>query len=156
MYKIKYAETVLKWSSGRNWRENCMKAKGDYQVQIHSDQMVLVIVRRGGWINWAMAKGNSRGAIRLKTTQMYGSRDGLAGRLDCVSNGQKMLKKILKQGPKSGRLYSLVTHNTCKALHVPGSSCLDLVGLWLLVRKWGPILTHPIRDAPRGSRLVWG
>ncbi len=145
MYNIKYSETVLKWSSGRNWRENCMKAKGDYQDQIHSDQMVQVIVRWGGWINWAMAKGNSRGAIRLKTTQINGSRDGQAWRLDCVSSGQKMLKKILKQGPKSGRLYSPVAHHTCKALHVPGSSYLDLVGLWLLVRKWGIILPHPVR-----------
>jgi hypothetical protein len=25
--------------------ENCMKAKGDYQDQVHSDQMVLMIVR---------------------------------------------------------------------------------------------------------------
>ncbi len=131
------------------------RLKGNIRIKSTQIRWFLwYVVRRGGWINWTMAKGNSRGAIRLKTTQIYGSRDGQAGRLDCVSSGQKMLKKILKQVPKSGRLYSPLTHNTCKALHVPGSSYLDLVGLWLLVRKWGPILPHPVRDAPRGSLLI--
>ncbi len=38
-----------------------MKAKGDYQDRIHSDQMVLVIVKQVGWTAWAVAKGNSGG-----------------------------------------------------------------------------------------------
>jgi hypothetical protein len=29
--------------------KNCKKAKGDYQDQVHSDQIVLVIVRQVDW-----------------------------------------------------------------------------------------------------------
>ncbi len=60
------------------------------------------------------------------------------------------------QVPKTGRLNSAVTHQTCNTLHVPGSSYLDLAGLSLLVRKWGPTLPHQVRDAPRDSRFIQG
>jgi hypothetical protein len=39
------------------------------------------------------------------------------------------------QVPKTGRLYSSVTHHKRNTLHIPGSSYLHLVGLLLLVRK---------------------
>jgi hypothetical protein len=35
-----------------NSRGNCIKTKGDYQDGVHSDQMVLMIFRRGGWTAW--------------------------------------------------------------------------------------------------------
>ncbi len=37
--------------------------------------------------------------------------------------------------PKTGGLYSAVTHRTCYPLRRPGSFNLDLIGLLLLVRK---------------------
>ncbi len=48
-----------------------MKTKGDYQVRVHSDQMVLMIVRQGGWgplEQWP--KKNLQIAIRLEPTQI--------------------------------------------------------------------------------------
>ncbi len=47
---------------------------------------------------------------------------------------------------ETGRLYSAVIHHTRSTLHVPGSSYLDIVGLSLLVRKWGPLyLTRSVK-----------
>jgi hypothetical protein len=40
--------------------ENCMKAKGVCPDRVHSDQMVLGMVRRGGWTAWAVAKGTKK------------------------------------------------------------------------------------------------
>ncbi len=47
--------------------------------------MILVIVRQGGWIALAVVKDDSRGAIRLKSTQI--SHDGQGERLDPVRSG---------------------------------------------------------------------
>ncbi len=58
--------------------------KGEFAYK----QMVLEIVRWGGWATWALAKSNlkgrSSGSIPLRSD---GSQDGLAGRLDHVSGG---------------------------------------------------------------------
>jgi hypothetical protein len=56
-----------------------------------------------------------------------------------------------EQVPKTGRLYSAVTHHTHNPLHVPGSLYLDLASLLLLIKKWGLALPHPFRDAPHSS-----
>jgi hypothetical protein len=37
-----------KMKSGELQGENCIEAKRDYQVQVHSGQKMLVIVRQGG------------------------------------------------------------------------------------------------------------
>ncbi len=60
------------------------------------------------------------------------------------------------QVSETARLYSAVTHHTRNTLHVPGSSYLDLAGLLLLVRKWGPTLpTRSVkRPAVAGSSMV--
>jgi hypothetical protein len=47
-----------------------MKAKGDYQDRVHSDQIVLVKVMRGGWTAWAVANSKQRGNTWVKSTQM--------------------------------------------------------------------------------------
>ncbi len=50
--------------------------KGGYQAQVHSDQMVLLMARQGGWTTWVMAKRHSklswvwRGTTRLESTQV--------------------------------------------------------------------------------------
>ncbi len=59
IHNLTYAEIVLKWSIGGTQGENCMKAKGDDQDRVHSDQMVLVIVSEEGWTSWAVAKGKT-------------------------------------------------------------------------------------------------
>jgi hypothetical protein len=43
-----YAETVLQVTLRRNLREICTLAEGESPDCVHSDQMVLGIVRRGG------------------------------------------------------------------------------------------------------------
>jgi hypothetical protein len=58
------------------------------------------------------------------------------------------------QVPKTCGLYSAVTHHTRYSLHGPGSFNLDLMSLLLLVRKWGLVLSHPVCDMPRGSRVI--
>jgi hypothetical protein len=55
-------------------REIYMKAKGDYQDRVHSDQMVIVIVRREA--EPAGAESNSRGASGLSPLRSDGSPDG--------------------------------------------------------------------------------
>ncbi len=55
--------------------------------------------------------------------------------------------------PETGSLCSMVTHYTHYTLHGPGSFNLDLIGLSLLAKKWGPTLTLLVRDMPRGSRF---
>jgi hypothetical protein len=47
-----------------------MKAKADYPDRLQPDRMVLGAVRRGSWTAWGMAKGNSRGAVRLESSQV--------------------------------------------------------------------------------------
>ncbi len=52
-----------------------MKLKGDCPDQVHSDQMVLKTVRQEDgpsehWRNKVKTKMSSRGAIRLKSTQI--------------------------------------------------------------------------------------
>jgi hypothetical protein len=56
--------------------------------------------------------------------------------------------------PKTGGLYSVVTHHTRYSLRGLGSFNLDLNGLLLLFRKWGLVLSHPVCDVPWGSRFV--
>jgi hypothetical protein len=46
------------------------KAKGDYTDRVHSDQMVLRIVRQGSWTIRAVGKGNSRPSARVHSDQM--------------------------------------------------------------------------------------
>ncbi len=41
-----------------------------FPVTVHSNQMILMIVRRESWTAWAVVKGNSRGAIGLEFTQI--------------------------------------------------------------------------------------
>ncbi len=53
---------------------------------------------------------------------------------------------------KTSGLYSAVTHHTHYSLRRPGSFNLDLIGLSLLVNKWGLVLPHPVYEAARGSR----
>ncbi len=49
MYNIKISRGSPKMKLRGNLRGgNSLKAKGDYQGRVHSDQMVIVIVRRGG------------------------------------------------------------------------------------------------------------
>ncbi len=55
--------------------------------------------------------------------------------------------------PETGSLYSTITHHTQYSFRGPGSFNLDLIGLLLLVRKWGLVLPHPVRDLPRGSQF---
>jgi hypothetical protein len=81
-----------KWGSGESQVGVYMKATWDYQDQVHSDQMVLMIVREGGWTTWAIAKSNSKGLSGSSPLKSDSSHDGQAGRLDCVSGGQKTLK----------------------------------------------------------------
>jgi hypothetical protein len=69
-----------------------MKAKGDYQDQVHSGQMVLVLVRPGGGQHEWWPKATQGGPSGLSPLRSDGSRDGKAGRLDCMSGGQKTLK----------------------------------------------------------------
>jgi hypothetical protein len=58
------------------------------------------------------------------------------------------------QFSETGRLYSTVTHHTRNTLHVPGSLYLDLVGLSLLVRKWGLAIPHPVCEVPCSSLFI--
>ncbi len=67
--------------------EICMKAKGDYQVWVHSDQMV--IVRQGGWTVRAVAKGNSGGLPGCSSLRSEGSHGSEVGRLDRMNVGQR-------------------------------------------------------------------
>ncbi len=50
--------------------------------------------------------------------------------------------------PETGGLYSAVTHHTHYTVRGLGSFNLDLIGLPLLVREWGLVLPHPVRDVP--------
>jgi hypothetical protein len=54
---------TLRWNS----RGIYVQAKGDYLDRVHSDQTVLKIVR---WRLSHMSKSNSRGTIRLESTQI--------------------------------------------------------------------------------------
>ncbi len=96
--KYKQAETILqmKLRGKSSQTENCMKAKGDYQNRVHSDQMVLVIVRWGGWKARAVAKSNSRGPPGWRLLRSDSSREGQTGMLDHLSNGHKTLKVFAK------------------------------------------------------------
>ncbi len=49
---------------------NCMKSKGRLQGSSPLRSDGSWTVRRGGWTAWAVAKGNSRGTIRLESTQI--------------------------------------------------------------------------------------
>jgi hypothetical protein len=60
-----------------------MKAKGGYQDCVHSDQIVLVIVRRGGWIAEAVTNGKPRGTNESSPLRRDGSGVVRWGRLDC-------------------------------------------------------------------------
>jgi hypothetical protein len=80
--KIPDPTELMKWcrrtfihQMSRMWI-NFGKAKGDFFNRVHSDQMILKIVRQEGWVAWAVAKSNSRGA------SSDGSHNGQAGRLD--------------------------------------------------------------------------
>jgi hypothetical protein len=42
--------------SGRRKPKKAKKVKGDHQVGVHSDKMILVVVRQGGWTICAVAK----------------------------------------------------------------------------------------------------
>jgi hypothetical protein len=60
------------------------------------------------------------------------------------------------QMPKTGSFSSTVTPHTRYPLHGLGSFNLDLIGLLLLVRKWGLILPHPVCEVASGSRFILG
>jgi hypothetical protein len=85
------ALTVLNWISEELKGGTYMKAKEDYPDRVHFDQMVLWVVRRGGWTAWAVAKGNLRppDSSPLKSDSF---RDGQAWRLNRVSGDQTTLK----------------------------------------------------------------
>jgi hypothetical protein len=64
-------ESVMYYESSKGTQEGIwMKAKGDYQDRVHSDQIVLVKVMRGGWTAWAVANSKQRGNTWVKSTQM--------------------------------------------------------------------------------------
>jgi hypothetical protein len=48
-YKTSKDHPTVQMKLEGNQGGNCNKANGDYQDRVHSDQMVLVIVKRGGW-----------------------------------------------------------------------------------------------------------
>ncbi len=64
--KYEITESLIMKTQGGIWK----KAKGDYQDRVHSDQMVLVIARWGGWTVWAVAKGKIRGTTGVESTQI--------------------------------------------------------------------------------------
>ncbi len=43
-------------SSSQKTLKKSLKLKRDYQAWVHSDEIVLVVVRQGGWTAWAVAK----------------------------------------------------------------------------------------------------
>ncbi len=45
IYNMKQEESIMNESSRGKSRENWMKAKGDYQDPVNSDQMVLAVFR---------------------------------------------------------------------------------------------------------------
>ncbi len=63
-----------------------MKAKGDYQYQVHLAQMVLKIVRPGDWtgLREQCPKANQGGLLGLSPLRSEGSWVVRRGRLDCV------------------------------------------------------------------------
>jgi hypothetical protein len=47
-------------SSSQEHSMKSLKLKGDYQAHVHVGQMVLVVVRQGGWIALGVVKGAQR------------------------------------------------------------------------------------------------
>ncbi len=80
--KYIYVETVLQLNFAWELKGIFMQAKGDYLNWVHSDQIVLEIVRRGGWAALMVAKSNARGPSGSGPLGSDGSRDGQAERLD--------------------------------------------------------------------------
>ncbi len=88
----------------------------------------------------------------------------VAGRVECGGGGFSVGRALSlflngQQAPhqsgelsETGGLYSAVTHHTHYSLRRPGSFNLELIGLSLLVKKWGLVLPHPVYDAARRSR----
>jgi hypothetical protein len=69
--------------------EKCMRTKGDYQNQVHSDPMVLKIVRQEAGLCERWQKATQGGPSGSSPLRSGGSRDGQAGRLDPVSGSQR-------------------------------------------------------------------
>ncbi len=63
--------------------------QGDYQDPVHSDPMVLKIVRREAGPCERWQKATQRGPSGSSPLRSGGSRDGQAGRLDPVSARQR-------------------------------------------------------------------
>jgi hypothetical protein len=85
IYIYIYVETALQMNLGGTQGEFYMQAKWDYLNRVHSDQMVLKIVRQMGLCQpceqWPKAtQGRPSGYSPLRSD---GSCDGQAGRLDC-------------------------------------------------------------------------
>jgi hypothetical protein len=83
--------------------------------------MVFEIVRRGGWSTQAVANGDPRGAIKLKSTQIRWFM-WWAGRLDPVGGGQDIQRKLNLKGDyqawvHSGQMVLLVVTGREAGLH---------------------------------------
>jgi hypothetical protein len=84
MHSIQLVQTVLKMKLRGNSRGQTTWRPRGLPRSVYSDPMALGIVMRGGWTALVAAKGNSRGAIRLESTQIRGSHDGQGGSLDKI------------------------------------------------------------------------
>ncbi len=117
-----------------------------YQYQVHSDHIVLVTVRQGGWTAWMAAKDNSRGAIKLKSTQIRwfswwpGSETGLHERWPKtlkwkLENNFTQPRDLLKLG-KSDR-----PTNRVNLLFLRGCWRGEMLEIMLMMR-WEPLCHH--------------
>ncbi len=105
-------QQILSSHRPKNETKRKTKAEGNYPDWVHSDQMVLGMVRQGDWTVWVVGrldrlssgqagplerwpKATQEGPSCSSSLRSDGSCDGQVGRLDCVSGGQKTLKAKL-------------------------------------------------------------
>jgi hypothetical protein len=74
-----------------------MKAKGDYQDKVHSDQLVLVIVRRGGLDSLSSGHRQTKGSTMAESTRVRWFSGSQLGEAGCVISDQRprTIKKSL-------------------------------------------------------------
>ncbi len=111
---IRLDSTLIRWFSwwwpGRkagpceqwpNKLKTKLNLKGDYQVQVHSGQMVLMVVRQGGWTTWTVEKDIK---IRVGKQLLASKQPSKTGRV----TAQKRVYLLFRRGCWRGEMMTMM------------------------------------------------